>query len=159
MADTPEKLVFKAKNWQIALSYGLFLSLVCFVLVGILYNLFEKRNAGKNWDINAMQVGLFSLFAIRFGWAFFSKIGSRIEIDDESVRLLSWFGRVSRGGRFQDVSSLGINQTFFKAPRSLVVMFESGKPLRIDGEYEGLGELVIAIEERSGKEFKLIPWG
>jgi len=154
-----DELVFRAKNWQIILVYGFFLTLVGLVLVGSFLSLLAKRNAGKDWSIHALQLGLFSLFAIRFGWAILSRIGSRIVVDAESIHLYSWFGRVCRGGQFQDVLSLGIRQTFYKAPQSLDIFFENGKPLKFDAEYEKLDELVKAVEERSGKEFKVFPWG
>ncbi len=160
MADPPEKLVFRAKNWQIVLVYGIFFVVFSFVAIGFLIFALEGRGTTENpWEVYAMATAIFSFFAIVYALALITRLGTRIELSDGSIIKLTQRGRRLGGGRFDDVIELRVHQTYYKAPRYLSLTFENSKPLRIDAEYEKLGELFKAIEERSGEEFKIVPWG
>lgn len=160
MADPPEKLVFRAKNWQIVLVYGTPFVVFSFVAIGFLIFTLEGRGTTENKrELFAMATSINSLFAVIYALALITRIGTRIELDDDSIKKIMWRGRKLGGGSFNDVIDLRVHQTYFKAPRYLSLTFENSKPLRIDAEYEKLGELVKVIEERSGKEFNIVPWG
>ena len=152
-------MTFRAKDGQILAVFTLVFLTYIFAIFSDWMFVIGRFNFGRSSSLHIAGVIFLTTLAAYIGWQMLRRVGTQIEFGDGMFKLLRRSGRVIRSEPLNTINRLGVRETFFRAPKCLVIQFDGRKDLKFSMEYENLPELVRALEECTGREFVRIPWG
>ena len=158
MEQGAEIISFRAKSVEIFIVFCALFALFCFVTWFEFQTMNERRLAGRDWELHAVGIGIYSLLLIQIGLRPLNRIGTKFVIDETNIQKISRTGKVLENRSIADITKLTVMATLFKSPKYVLASFSNGSTLRIDSDYENLRGFVTTLQAKSGKDFNIVPW-